>query len=181
MTAKKTSCYGCKFKSKSIFASTPKQALESAGFSPEVLTYPANSTLLNSTHNSDAIFSLRKGMIKLERTMPDGNRRITALLKSGDTVGLRAWKTGDYGFDAIALGEVEVCRISHADLKRIRKYASSLDDTVVERLCLEASQADLWLTHFSVGSVNQRFANLLLYLASHQGEGSNKMVRLLSR
>ncbi|MDH5183657.1 MAG: Crp/Fnr family transcriptional regulator [Gammaproteobacteria bacterium] len=182
MTSKNltTQCFGCKLKSKSIFTAVEHQALEKARFVPEVVSYPPNSSILSASAN-DAIFTVRKGTVKMQRAMPDGNKRITSLLKSGDTLGLRAWQTGEYDFDAIALGDVELCRIPHRELNRIRKYTTALEKTVISRLCKEGELAEIWITHFSSGSVNQRLANLLLFLATHQDETNSKTVKLLSR
>jgi len=182
MTTKKiiTSCIGCKFKSKSILSDVPHLALEKAGFTPHIVSFPANSNLFHAPDNRDVVFTLRKGSVKLVRNLPDGNTRITSMRKAGDTIGLRAWQMGQNTVEAIALGDVELCKISYQELERIRKYAPELDKSVVNRICSEAELADKWITHFSAGSVNQRLANLLLFLAEHQGD-SQKSVKLLSR
>lgn len=181
MISKTTTCYGCKLRSKSIFANVELQALENACFVPEVVSYSSHSSVLDASLNTDAIFTLRKGSIKMIRTLPDGNKRITSLLKAGDTVGLRAWQTGEYNFEAIALDDVDLCRIPHRELEIIRKYSTQLSESVVGRLCKESDLSDIWITHFSTGSVNQRLANLLIFLASHQDDSHKKSVKLLSR
>lgn len=176
-----TKCNDCRLRSNSIFAEVTRQELEKACFVPEVVSYSSSTSIVNSSLNNDAIFTLRKGNIKLVRSMPDGSMRITSLLKPGDTLGLRAWQTGDYKFDAISLNDVELCRIPHREFERIRKYSKDLDRTVLNRLCKESELAEVWITQFSTGSVNQRFASLLLFLASHQNKTNSKTVKLLSR
>lgn len=182
MNSKKTitKCYDCKIKNLSIFSGVSDDVLEKACFVPQMMTFPANASLVGASLNVDAVFTIRKGSVKVLRSLPDGSKRITSLLGTGDTLGLRAWQTGAYDFDARALGDVELCRIPHRDLNRIRKYSPVLDNNVVHRLCKESELAETWITHFSVGSVNQRLANLLLFLAEHQGRG-HKSVKLLSR
>lgn len=175
-----SSCNGCKYKNTSIFSDVPYQALEMAGFAPDIVSYPSNINMFKLPENTDVIFTLRKGSVKLVRSLPDGNTRITSMLKTGDTLGLRAWQLGLNSVDAITLEDVELCRISYQALERIRTYAPELDRSVVSRICSEAEQADKWMTHFSVGSVHQRLANFLLFLAEHQGD-SQKSVKLLSR
>jgi len=164
-----------------LFAKLPETSFQGLDFHPEVSVHGAQEVLIPQASKAEAIYTIRKGIVKLESRSQDGSRRIVRLMSQGDTLGLQAWQCGEHPHEVVALTEVELCHIPHQALETLQKRSETLSRELILRSCNESQRADMWITHFSTGSVTRRMANLLLYLAELQIDSEEGHVRLMSR
>ncbi|GAB4347097.1 MAG: Crp/Fnr family transcriptional regulator [Gammaproteobacteria bacterium] len=119
-----------------------------------------------------AVFTIRSGLVKLVRYLPDGQQRIVRLARGTDAVGLEAILGQSYQHDAIALSDARVCRIPAEVVRQLDRKASGLHDEVLRRWQRALNEADRWLTELSTGTARQRVARLLLWLSEGGDDAS---------
>jgi len=88
--------------------------------------WPPGRTLYTQGQDSQGIFTLRTGPIKLVRTTAGGDQRIVCVLKPGNVVGIEALASGRYDTEAIALTDVAVCRIPSEVVHRLSQNSPRL-------------------------------------------------------
>jgi CRP-like cAMP-binding protein len=124
----------------------------------------AGDTLYREKAVANFVYTIRSGMIKLVRYLPNGNCRIIRLLHPGDLAGIEAIHGLAYLHHAIALKNTEICRIPIADIEQLIRKSPNLYKQLTARWQKIQSDADIWLAELTVGSSKKRVANLLLYL-----------------
>ena len=124
----------------------------------------ARDTLYREKAAANFVYTVRSGMIKLVRYLPNGNYRIIRLLHPGDLAGIEALHGLAYLHHAIALKNTETCQIPIADIEQLIRKSPNLYKQLTARWQKIQSDADIWLAELTVGSSKKRVANLLLYL-----------------
>jgi len=114
---------------------------------------------------SEAIYTLRSGLVKLVSYMADGTFRIIRIIKKGDVVGLEALDNERYFHRAVVIESASFCRIPVAQVEKLNEHSHHLSKQLTARWKRVISDADIWLSRFSSGFAKQRVAYLLLYLA----------------
>jgi len=181
MTKENLNCTNCQMRGLTLFANLPESSFQGLDFQPVVSQHAAQDVLIPQSSKFKEIFTIRKGIVKLESHIKDGSKRIVRLLSIGDTLGLQAWQIGKHQHEVVALTDVELCQIPYDTLASLQQRSVQLNQEVLQRCCNESLQADFWITHFSTGSVTRRMANLLLYLSELQNTPIQHQVKLMSR
>ena len=126
---------------------------------------PANALLYRHQQRGRHIFTIRTGVVKLVRYLPDGSQRIVRILRSTDVAGLEALLDQPYQHDAVALTALEVCRIPAKMVNDLALERPKLHTELMKRWQRALNEADAWLTQFSTGTARQRMARLMMRLA----------------
>ena len=124
----------------------------------------AGDTLYKEKETVNFVYTIRSGLVKRVRYLPNGNYRIVRLLHPGDLAGIEALHGLAYLHHAIALKNTEICRIPIADIEQLNRKSPNLYKQLTARWQKVQSDADIWLAELTVGSSKKRVANLLLYL-----------------
>jgi CRP/FNR family transcriptional regulator, anaerobic regulatory protein len=122
-----------------------------------------------------AIYSIRKGLIKLEQYLPDGTTRIVRLLGPGSIMGLETQVSNTYQHTAIALQELDVCRIPVASLVQLERENPVLSQHVMEHWERHLNLADQWIIKLSSGIIRKRVINFLLMIWDYCGNGRDTL------
>jgi CRP/FNR family transcriptional regulator, anaerobic regulatory protein len=181
MSKQNLTCANCDIRHLTLFADLPESIFQDIDYQPCVTRHRANDVLIPQASRTDSIYTIREGIVKFETRLSDGSKRIVRLMKRGDTLGLQGWQMGTQPYEIIALSEVELCRIPYSAVDALRQRSETLNQELITRCCHDSQQADMWITHFSTGSVNRRVAYLLLFLLEIQQLSQHETVRLLSR
>ncbi|MDD5329527.1 MAG: Crp/Fnr family transcriptional regulator [Sulfuricella sp.] len=128
-------------------------------------------TLYRAGDPAQAVFTIRRGLIKLVQYLPDGRQRIVRLLHATDVTGLEALLDQPYQHDAIVLQPTEVCRIPLEVIQRLDQDKPKLRKELMVRWQRALDEADAWLTQLSTGSARARVARLLQKLAGGREDG----------
>ena len=126
------------------------------------MAYQPGQALYLESDKAAGIFTLRKGMIKLSRVTPDGRQRILRILRPGDVAGLEALATNRYDSEAVALTEVEVCRIPSDVIHRLSQQSPRMHWRLLQKWQEALREADDWLAAINFGTARQRVANFVL-------------------
>ncbi|MDX2507168.1 MAG: Crp/Fnr family transcriptional regulator [Gammaproteobacteria bacterium] len=134
----------------------------------------AEKTLFYTQGTQDnKVYSIRSGVIKLIQTQSDGSLRIVRLLGPGALVGLEALLDQPYRHTAIALRELDVCRISTATLKNLETEKPLLSKKIMAHWEQHLSFADRWISELSSGTVRTRTLKLFSFLSELSGDDSD--------
>lgn len=161
-------CRQCPVRDSVLFADLRAEDLALLSIPINDVALQAGETLFNETELSNHVYTIRSGMVKLVRFLPNGSYRIVRLLSFGDLAGIEALNGGrHYLHHAIALQDTVACKIPIEDIESINRQSTYLYQQLTARWQKVQSDADVWLTDLSMGSSKSRVANLLIYLDDH--------------
>ncbi|MCP5159502.1 MAG: Crp/Fnr family transcriptional regulator [Gammaproteobacteria bacterium] len=157
-------CRDCVIRGSALFAGLQEVDFGALHQPIEDIALQPSSVLYRIGERGRTVFTLRHGLIKLVKYLPDGNQRIVRLLQHSDTLGLEALLNQPYPHDAIALTHCEICTIPVSLVERLSREQSRLCQELMTRWQRALAEADRWLAEFSTGTARQRVARLLLWL-----------------
>jgi len=174
-------CAHCHIRRLMLFSGLPDSAFDNRLQPINHIIFPPGSTLYEMGHNDGFIYSIRNGLVKLLHFAPDGNRRIVRMLGRGASVGLELLDGADgYRYTAMAVNEVDVCRIPLSTVINLQVEYPELCDQINRHLQNHLDRADEWIIALSAGPARDRVIYLLLMfdeLARDTSDG----VKLLGR
>ncbi|MEB8434464.1 Crp/Fnr family transcriptional regulator [Cocleimonas sp. KMM 6892] len=137
--------------------------------------YPKKSVLFLENSPADAMYVVRKGMIKLEETLSDGNPRIVRIIKRGGVAGLETFLDSGQRFDqtAITLQHTEICRIPYDVVETLLKSEPDFYKSVLKEWHQQIEASNRVIVEFSTGSLKQRLACVLLMLIEEANHNLN--------
>lgn len=125
---------------------------------------PTGSTLYKEKDMPAFVYTIRSGMVKLVRYLPNGSYRIVRLLQLGDLAGIEALHNTPYLHHAIALQDTSICRIPVENIEQLNNTSPHIYKQLTARWQRVQSDADIWLAELTIGHSKKRIANLLLHL-----------------
>jgi len=158
-------CLNCALRNTVLFSGLDESDFEKIHKPINQFILPAGSSLYHEGDEAHFMYTIRSGVVKLTQFLPDGNQRIVRLAFSSDVIGLESLIDPLYQHDAIALRDIEVCRLPTEVVNKLSSENRLLHKELLNRWHLALNEADSWITQLSTGSARQRMANLLLKLA----------------
>lgn len=155
-------CHSCGIRESSLCSGMTDDEFSHITLSIEDITLPAGSSLFRQGDEGRYIYSIRQGMVKLNRLRQNGDHRIMRILRAGDVAGLEAIVARHYEYDAIAIDSVLVCRISAEVMKRLDCESPQLHQKLLQKWHKTLVEADEWMAELTSGSARARLARLLL-------------------
>jgi len=143
------------------------------------LDLPALDNLLESINNlllnpgvplyrqgdpGTALFSVRKGLVKLTQTTPEGYERVVHIAGPGSCIGMEGFLHSNYKQSASAITEVDTCAVPVDVAQKIADEQPVLYHALLERWQLQFELAERWMLELAHGTVRQRLARMLLML-----------------
>ena len=172
-------CAGCIIRNTLERNRLQEEGLQSALQRIDNTSLPPKRTLYRQDAPADALYSLRRGTVKLVRETPTGEKRIVRLLKAGDLAGLEALAGADrYRHTATAVDEVDCCRIPLPVVAHMEAAGRDFSAELRKRWQSNLDEADIFITAFASGTAEQRLARLLLKLIEqHSTPGCVSLTR----
>jgi CRP-like cAMP-binding protein len=130
--------------------------------------------LYAANQRGTAAFTLREGVLKLERSSERGDRRIVRLAGPTQLVGMEAMLGQTYAADAIACTPVRACRLPRVLVDELAARQPEVLRDLMKRWQNALDEADEWLTELSAGSARWRMLRLLLKLTEY-GERDGRL------
>lgn len=162
-------CKHCMIRSQVLFAEVPDVALERILIPIDNLRYQQKSIIYDIDTKPRAIYTLRRGAVKFVQTLANGTSRVVRVLTAGDVLGLEALLDSPYAHTAVALNNLDLCRIPVKVVHKLNGGSSPLYAELFKRWQRNLDQADAFITQLATGTSQTRMARLLLLL--HGGEG----------
>ena len=112
------------------------------------------------------LYSVCRGLIKLDQRLPDGEPRTVRLLQPGCVFGLELLSHHQYQHSASSIGRSRICRIPAHLVNQLAQADPALHQSLMQQWQLALDEADFVIAQLSTGPARQRVARLLLHLAS---------------
>jgi CRP-like cAMP-binding protein len=158
-------CENCHIRQLMLFSKLPESAFEKMLQPIDHFLYPPGSVLYEANTHKKFIYSIRRGMVKLEHVAEDGNNRIVRLLGPGAAIGLELLDGADgYHHTAIAVNQVDLCKIPLSTVKQLEDNHPTLCKQVGQQLQNQLDLADQWIVALGTGTARQRVAQLILVM-----------------
>jgi CRP-like cAMP-binding protein len=170
-------CAECDIRQRTLFSALRDSDLERLRGSICSAAIPNGAVLFREDQAADAIYTLGRGLIKLTKQGPAGER-IVRLLGPGAAVGLEAYSGGHYRHSAVAMRPSDVCRVPLDLLQGLQRQNGALAEQVLAQWEQQLESADRWLAELGQGVASERMERLIAILAEMQG-ADGPLVQLL--
>lgn len=169
----RSDCARCGIRDLMLFSGLPHTAFTDDLEPIDHFVFPAGKVLYTEGENEGAIFTVRKGLIKLLSLTEQGEQRIVRLVGAKSAIGLELLDAGSsYRHTAIATSDTDVCRIPVATIDTLTARFPTLCDQIRQRLQDQLDRADEWIINLATGPAKKRIANLLLFMLQHSASRS---------
>lgn len=158
-------CRACAIRRSVLFAGLVEKDFDELHRPIDQMLFPAGGSIYSAGDPGETLFTIRSGLVKLTRFLPDGSQRIVRLLRRTDVMGLETLIGNDYEHTAITLQDTELCRLPVEAVRRLSRGNNQLYNELMARWHRALSDADRWIADFSTGTARARVARLLLWLA----------------
>ncbi|CAA6808340.1 MAG: transcriptional regulator, Crp/Fnr family [uncultured Thiotrichaceae bacterium] len=177
----KGECKTCSIRNLSIFARLPEDRFDEINcFHPSVITYDPDETIYHQNEKAKNAFTLRQGLIKLVKVLPNGKNQIVKVLRRGDLFGFDGFADENYNHMAIPLTNVEVCRLPLKELLELKKQNPEIEQTMMKRWIQHLREAEDMMVELGAKKGKERLATFLLKWC--ECKNSNQWIELpLSR
>ena len=161
----RSDCRYCAIRERVLFGGLSSHDLEGVHTVIDDLVFQPNGVVYQEGETGHALFTIRRGLIKLVSDLSDGEERIVRLLRVADVAGIEAFVGAEYKHTAIAMCETAVCRIPLRVVEDLVSKHQSLTRQLMLRWQGSLDDADRGLVDFSTGPAEARVARLLLHLS----------------
>lgn len=177
----RANCLQCAIRKQTLFADLNVQAMEPLLRPIQQYRYPAGKLVYAEGVVAQHVFVVRKGLLKLEETLHDGNLRIVRLVEPGQVAGIEALLDHSHRYDhnATALQSAEVCEIPYVILHRLAEQHPVFFETLMEHWHHQLHAAEQVIVEFSTGTVRERVARALLKLIDLAEAAGEQQIHLL--
>lgn len=160
-------CFDCGVRRLALFGVLDTPALDKIHVHIANIRLGPGQPLYAAQGAGTAAFTVRSGVVRLERINERGERRILRLAGRGDMVGMEAMLGQSYAADAVACTDVEICRLPRTLLDDLSREQPELLRDMMKRWQRALDDADEWLTELCAGPARHRMLRLLLKLSEY--------------
>lgn len=155
-------CHSCGIRESALCSGMTDDEFSHINLSIEDVKLVVGVPLFRQGNDGRYIYSIRQGMVKLNRIRNNGGQRIMRILRPGDVAGLEAIVATNYEYDAIALDTVLACRIPVEVVQQLDRESPQLHRKILQRWHKTIIEADEWMSELTFGTARTRLARLLL-------------------
>lgn len=155
-------CGKCVVRENSLFSDFTEEDFRLIHAPIEDFKFTPGSVIFKQGDKVNGLYTIRSGMVKLNRLNADGTQRILRILRIGDIIGLEASLSQHYENDAIAINTVTACRIPSDVIKRLDRESPRLHRNLMQKWHETVIEADQWFGELTNGLARVRMARLLL-------------------
>jgi len=172
-------CKHCAIRQMMLFSSLEASDFDHILEPIDNLRFGPKACIYTQGEESNSIYSIRNGLVKLIQSLPDGTQRIVRLLGPGAVTGLEALVGETYQHTLLVCQEVDICRIPIETMKQLEKDHPNFNEQVMKHWEQHLNLADRWIIELSSGPMRNRVIRFLLMLLEIKS-GKNNTIRLLS-
>jgi CRP/FNR family transcriptional regulator len=160
-------CAACEVRRSALFGALDDEGLDRIHTHIVSLSLEADQTVYDRGTAGLAVYTIRAGLVRFERTTERGDRRIVRLAGRGDLIGQEALLQRPYADEAVACTPVQLCRIPRALVDELSRAQGSLPRELMQRWQVALDAAEAWVADLSTGPARRRLLRLLLRLADY--------------
>lgn len=154
-------CRACVVRRNALFVHLSLQELDELAPRVPDSVVPAGQALYREGDRPEALFIMRRGVVKLEQYRPDGTYRIVRLAHRANLLALESVLETPCDHTAVALTDVEVCRVPLDVVRLVMAKQDWIATQMIRHWHQMVQRADGWLTRYSTGGGRQRMANFI--------------------
>ena len=162
-------CAACEVRSTALFGVLDDAGLDRIHTQIATLTLGPDAQVYDRGTAGLAVFTIREGLVRFERSSEHGDRRIVRIAGRGDLIGQEALLQRPYADDAVACTEVHLCRIPRALIDQLAQGRDALPRELMLRWQWALDAAEAWVSDLSTGPARRRLLHLLQRLGNHAG------------
>lgn len=161
----KGDCQTCPIRYRSIFADIPAEQLPEViqDFRTSIITFTHNETIYLEGDPATHAYTLRKGLVKLTKSLADGRTQIVRIIRCGELFGFDGFADENYNQTALALTGCEICKLPMKDLESIRAASPSVDKAMMQGWIRSLRDAENMLLDLGTKKAPERLASFLLH------------------
>ena len=144
------------------------------------VSYAPQEALYHAGGESDTIFFITAGLLKLVTHLYSGRARIVRLHRTGSVLGLSGLRDRYNEHTAMALTPVTALRLPLGSVRHLRATEPVTYAGLLERWHDYLQDADTWITQFSTGPIRGRIARLVAFLSEFEPDAAEGEVQLLT-
>jgi CRP-like cAMP-binding protein len=163
-------CAQCSLRTSGMFSNLPPEATRWATSRIENAILSRGGLVYRAGEASNAIFTLRVGVVKLVLEIPGQGTRIVRLLGRGVTLGLERLAGLPYAHTAVALRTTNLCRIPLPVIAELHACYPRLLQGLMARWNKQVSLADRWIGILGAGPVERRLIDLVQLVIDVSGD-----------
>jgi CRP-like cAMP-binding protein len=141
------------------------------------LAFTPGQRIYGADEPGTGVYTVREGVVRLERSSERGERRIVRLAGPGDLIGMESLLGQTHAADALACTAAKLCRLPRGLVDDLASDQPVLLRDLMKRWQAALDEADEWLTELSVGSARWRMLRLLLKLSEFGAVGAKTGAR----
>ena len=157
-------CAACSVREFALFGALDDAGLNDIHYHIADLSLEPGESLYQGQAIGSAVFTVRSGVVRLERTTEAGQPRVLRLAGRADLIGQEALLGQSYAADAIACTPVQACRIPRVLIDELMTAHPEIARGLMKRWQRALDDADEWMTELSSGTARHRMLRLLLKL-----------------
>jgi len=157
-------CLTCPIRYRSIFSGLSEEILKTdiKDFHTSILNCKSNEIVYEQGELAEYAYTLREGLIKLTKSLPDGRTQIVRILKKGDLFGFDGFIEEDYNHTAVAISKSEVCRLPLKDLIQLRLNNTEISSAMMDRWLKNIREAEDMMLELGAKKAPEKLASFLL-------------------
>ncbi len=163
-------CASCSVRQFALFGALDEAALQRLHYHIADIRLEAGQTIYSAQQIGSAVFTVRSGVVRMERSSDNGERRVMRLAGTTELLGLESLLGQTYAADAIACTDVQICRIPRVLIEELTNDRPALTRDLMKRWQRALDEADEWLVELSRGPARHRMLRLLLKLSEYSDD-----------
>jgi CRP/FNR family transcriptional regulator, polysaccharide utilization system transcription regulator len=180
---KNVSCEECILNSKSIFSHLTTEEINELLLKKTSTFYRKGTIIYQETQRMSGIYCVNSGIVKLYKTGNEGREQIIRFAKFGDIIGYRSVLSGEKACTtAKAIEDSYLCFIPSETLFSMIRRNPEFSLNLMQLICKELGEANLFITEIAQKSVRERLAEALIILKNTFKLDNNDVLQIsLSR
>ncbi len=160
-------CAACEVRSTALFGALDNEGLDRIHTHIGSMTLAPDARIYGRGMAGLAVFTIREGLVRFERSNEHGDRRIVRIAGRGDLIGQECLLNRPYADDAVACTELHLCRIPRALVDELAQGRDALPRELMLRWQQALDAAEAWVSDLSSGPARRRLLHLLRRLAEY--------------
>lgn len=167
---RQSDCIHCAIRSSALFAELDTADLDQRLRPIHNGLVRGNTVLYRQGDPAEAVFTLRSGVVKLVGEDADFGPRIMRMLGRGAAIGLESVAGGTYTHTAVAMRDLNLCRIPRSSLLILGDQHPGLLTGLINKWREHAYWSERWIGTLCSGKQSARVPSLICLLAEISGD-----------
>ena len=171
-------CSRCAMRLTSFCGALPGAALETLALSRNRARFNKRQTIVCEGEPGTLLFNVTSGVVKLIRSSPDGRAQIVGFRVPGEFFASPTEEK--YTFTAVAVTDVEICRFTRQQLKRLWSEWPDLLERLFTMSCAQLTSNEEQMFLLGRKTAREKVASFLLTYANRTACDNQDSMRLIN-